>query len=62
MDESGSQFPPLRSQTPKRVFPPPYKSTGDPSADRLAFVHILERLKVSTHETHVQYFFTFDLD
>ncbi|KAI0676024.1 HD domain-containing protein [Trametes maxima] len=29
----------------KRTFPPPYTSTGDASADRLAFFHILERLK-----------------
>ncbi|TCD71773.1 hypothetical protein EIP91_003116 [Steccherinum ochraceum] len=29
----------------KRVFPPLYKSSGDVSQDRLAFFHILERLK-----------------
>ncbi|KAF8903425.1 HD domain-containing protein [Gymnopilus junonius] len=29
----------------KRVFPPLYKATGDASKDRLAFIHILERLK-----------------
>ncbi len=33
---------------PKRHFPPLYKSSGDSSSDRLAFFHILERLKVST--------------
>ncbi|KAI0332755.1 hypothetical protein GY45DRAFT_1368979 [Cubamyces sp. BRFM 1775] len=31
--------------TGKRVFPPLYVSSGDASADRLAFFHILERLK-----------------
>ena len=30
----------------RRVFPPLYKSSGDPASDRLAFFHILERLKV----------------
>ncbi|KAH9026355.1 hypothetical protein EDB85DRAFT_173309 [Lactarius pseudohatsudake] len=30
---------------PKRHFPPLYKSSGDSSSDRLAFFHILERLK-----------------
>ena len=35
-------------QTPsKRVFPPLYQSSGSVSQDRLAFFHILERLKVS---------------
>jgi len=29
----------------KREYPPLYKSTGDPTADRLAFFHVLERLK-----------------
>ncbi|KAH9840034.1 HD domain-containing protein [Rhodofomes roseus] len=29
----------------KRVFPPLYQATGDVAVDRLAFVHILERLK-----------------
>jgi hypothetical protein len=29
-----------------RVFPPLYKSSGDPASDRLAFFHVLERLKV----------------
>ncbi|KIL65652.1 hypothetical protein M378DRAFT_521377 [Amanita muscaria Koide BX008] len=29
----------------KRTFPPLYKSTGNESVDRLAFFHILERLK-----------------
>ena len=33
--------------TGKRHFPPLYKSTGDLISDRLAFFHILERLKVS---------------
>ncbi|KII87458.1 hypothetical protein PLICRDRAFT_55414 [Plicaturopsis crispa FD-325 SS-3] len=31
--------------TSKRTFPPPYVSSGDTSADRLAFFHIIERLK-----------------
>ena len=30
----------------RRVFPPPYTATGNVSADRLAFFHVLERLKV----------------
>ena len=30
----------------RRVFPPPYAATGNDSADRLAFFHVLERLKV----------------
>ncbi|KAI0761784.1 HD domain-containing protein [Trametes elegans] len=30
---------------PSRVFPPPYVSSGDACEDRLAFFHILERLK-----------------
>jgi hypothetical protein len=33
----------------KRVFPPLYTPTGDASTDRLAFFHILEKLKVSTY-------------
>jgi hypothetical protein len=32
---------------PKREFPPLYKSSGNESVDRLAFFHILERLKVN---------------
>ncbi|KAI0831911.1 HD domain-containing protein [Trametes gibbosa] len=31
--------------TSKRVFPPLYQSSGDASSDRLAFFHILEKLK-----------------
>lgn len=34
------------SLSSKRVFPPLYVATGDPSKDKLAFIHILERLKV----------------
>ena len=30
----------------RRVFPPPYAATGNASADRLAFFHVLECLKV----------------
>lgn len=30
----------------KRQFPPLYQGTGDSATDRLAFFHILERLKV----------------
>ncbi|KAH6916327.1 HD domain-containing protein [Coprinopsis sp. MPI-PUGE-AT-0042] len=29
----------------KRTFPPLYKSTGNPARDKLAFIHVLERLK-----------------
>ena len=36
----------------KRVFPPLYESSGNASEDRLAFFHILERLKV-TYFRHV---------
>ncbi|KAI0369742.1 HD domain-containing protein [Pilatotrama ljubarskyi] len=36
------------SSSAKRVFPPLYVSSGDVSADRLAFFHILERLKKRT--------------
>jgi hypothetical protein len=32
--------------SPKRVFPPLYKTQGNEAADRLAFFHLLERLKV----------------
>jgi putative hydrolase of HD superfamily len=31
---------------PNRTFPPLYRSQGDEGADRLAFFHVLERLKV----------------
>ena len=31
---------------PRRAFPPLYNSSGDLASDRLAFFHILERLKV----------------
>jgi len=34
------------SLSSKRVFPPLYIATGDPCKDKLAFIHILERLKV----------------
>lgn len=37
---------------PKRHFPPLYKSTGDSSSDRLAFFHVLERLKVRASIFH----------
>lgn len=33
--------------TPQRTFPPLYQSSGEPSVDKLAFFHILERLKVT---------------
>ncbi|KAF9461078.1 HD domain-containing protein [Collybia nuda] len=33
------------SSNSQRVFPPLYKPTGDKSSDRLAFIHILEKLK-----------------
>lgn len=38
----GLENTPLSS---KRVFPPLYVATGDSSRDKLAFIHILERLK-----------------
>lgn len=42
----------------KRVFPPLYKSTGDASLDRLAFFHVLERLKVCKYQsTYCSVFF-----
>ena len=46
-EEPGSQSSQPKSS--KRAFPPLYKSAGDASVDRLAFVHILERLKVRTY-------------
>jgi hypothetical protein len=36
--------------TNKRTFPPLYTPSGDESLDRLAFIHILERLKVTVIE------------
>ncbi|KAF8909932.1 HD domain-containing protein [Mucidula mucida] len=36
------------SSSSKRVFPPLYASTGDHDKDRLAFFHVLERLKKRT--------------
>lgn len=36
----------VTSKSDKRIFPPLYVQTGDISKDRLAFIHILERLKV----------------
>lgn len=30
----------------RRIFPPLYKSSGNLASDRLAFFHIIERLKV----------------
>lgn len=32
---------------PRRTFPPLYQGTENEGQDRLAFIHILERLKVS---------------
>ncbi|KZT70809.1 hypothetical protein DAEQUDRAFT_764378 [Daedalea quercina L-15889] len=43
MSATSSQV--LRPTVGKRVFPPLYQSTGNVAADRLAFFHILERLK-----------------
>ncbi|KAI0339421.1 HD domain-containing protein [Trametopsis cervina] len=31
--------------TVQRIFPPPYNPSGNPATDRLAFFHVLERLK-----------------
>ncbi|EIM88714.1 HD domain-containing protein [Stereum hirsutum FP-91666 SS1] len=42
MSSSASQIPLVPE---KRVFPPLYKSSGNKSEDRLAFFHILEKLK-----------------
>ena len=39
----------FNSEQPRRTFPPLYQSSGDEAQDRLAFIHILERLKVSIH-------------
>lgn len=36
----------FNSDQPRRTFPPLYQSSGDDAQDRLAFFHILERLKV----------------
>ena len=36
----------VTSKSGKRIFPPLHVQTGDISRDRLAFIHILERLKV----------------
>ncbi|KAH9933407.1 HD domain-containing protein [Fomitopsis serialis] len=44
MDPNASQVS-APSVIGKRVFPPLYQSTGDVAVDRLAFFHILERLK-----------------
>jgi hypothetical protein len=35
-----------RQKPQRRVFPPLYKSSGNLASDRLAFFHVLERLKV----------------
>ena len=36
----------VTSKSGNRIFPPLYVQTGDISKDRLAFIHVLERLKV----------------
>jgi hypothetical protein len=36
----------------RRIFPPLYKSSGDLASDRLAFFHVLERLKVCLFHHH----------
>jgi hypothetical protein len=38
---------PAEPNKPQRTFPPLYKGTGNEGQDRLAFIHILERLKAS---------------
>jgi len=35
----------MSSSASKRTFPPPYTATGDVAKDRLAFFHVIERLK-----------------
>ncbi|KAI6044462.1 HD domain-containing protein [Pisolithus marmoratus] len=40
-----------QSSSGKRVFPPLYVSTGDVDTDRLAFFHVLERLKIPNPES-----------
>ena len=40
------------SAVSKRTFPPLYVSQGDEAEDRLAFVHILERLKVTLQKSY----------
>ena len=42
----------------KRIFPPLYVQTGDISKDRLAFIHILERLKVKANLFYLFTIFT----
>ena len=39
---------------PQRSFPPLYTSVGDTAADRLAFFHTLERLKVRYSLRHIE--------
>ena len=39
---------------PQRSFPPLYTSVGDTAADRLAFFHTLERLKVRYGLSHIK--------
>ena len=43
----------VTSRSDKRVFPPLYVQTGDISKDRLAFIHILERLKVKSKSGYI---------
>ncbi|KAG9309879.1 hypothetical protein JVU11DRAFT_9908 [Chiua virens] len=40
--------------TMKRIFPPLYQPTGDAGIDRLAFFHVLERLKRYVHPATVR--------
>lgn len=45
--------PTVTSPESKRIFPPLYVSSGDAAQDRLAFFHILERLKVCHMSIHI---------
>lgn len=45
MDDASSSKVMMETQA-TRVFEPPYAPTGDVALDRLAFFHVIERLKV----------------
>ncbi|KZT52986.1 hypothetical protein CALCODRAFT_458536 [Calocera cornea HHB12733] len=44
----------MSSSTSKRTFPPMYTATGDVAKDRLAFFHIIERLKTQKRTGWIQ--------
>ncbi|EJU03589.1 HD domain-containing protein [Dacryopinax primogenitus] len=45
----------MSSTAPKRIFPPLYSATGNVGKDRLAFFHIIERLKTQKRTGWVQH-------